>query len=45
MDISKDTLYIEHADHPERRAFQTVMYDVLLALSEACHSNPTSYSR
>ncbi|MCM2674804.1 isoleucine--tRNA ligase [Alkalicoccobacillus plakortidis] len=32
MDISKDTLYIEHADHPERRAFQTVMYDVLLTL-------------
>lgn len=32
MDISKDTLYIEHADHPERRAFQTVMYDVLVVL-------------
>ncbi|TSB46341.1 isoleucine--tRNA ligase [Alkalicoccobacillus porphyridii] len=32
MDISKDTLYIEHADHPERRAYQTVMYDVLVAL-------------
>lgn len=34
MDISKDTLYIEHADHPERRAFQTVMYEVLTSLTK-----------
>ncbi|MFP7332584.1 isoleucine--tRNA ligase [Shouchella clausii] len=34
MDISKDTLYIEHADHPERRAFQTVMYEVVTALTK-----------
>ncbi|WP_353626171.1 class I tRNA ligase family protein [Bacillus sp. JCM 19041] len=34
MDISKDTLYIEHADHPERREFQTVMYEVLLSLTK-----------
>ncbi len=34
MDISKDTLYIEHADHPERRAFQTVMHEMLVSLTK-----------
>jgi isoleucyl-tRNA synthetase len=34
MDLAKDTLYIEHADHPARRAIQTVMYDVLVALTK-----------
>ncbi|WP_227935741.1 isoleucine--tRNA ligase [Alkalihalobacillus deserti] len=34
MDLAKDTLYIEHADHPNRRAIQTVMYDVLVALTK-----------
>ncbi|WP_017727227.1 isoleucine--tRNA ligase [Halalkalibacterium ligniniphilum] len=34
MDLAKDTLYIEHADHPDRRAIQTVMYDVLVSLTK-----------
>ncbi|TWI55756.1 isoleucine--tRNA ligase [Halalkalibacter nanhaiisediminis] len=34
MDLAKDTLYIEHADHPARRAIQTVMYEVLVALTK-----------
>ncbi|MCM3759376.1 isoleucine--tRNA ligase [Alkalihalobacillus oceani] len=34
MDMAKDTLYIEHANHPARRAIQTVMYDVLVALTK-----------
>lgn len=32
LDIAKDVVYIEHKDHPHRRAMQTVMYDTLLAL-------------
>ncbi|WP_432359459.1 isoleucine--tRNA ligase [Sporosarcina sp. UB5] len=32
LDIAKDVVYIEGADHPHRRAMQTVMYDSLLAL-------------
>ncbi|MEZ7171332.1 isoleucine--tRNA ligase [Sporosarcina sp. OR05] len=32
LDIAKDVVYIEGADHPHRRAMQTVMYDALLAL-------------
>ncbi|MBB5172154.1 isoleucine--tRNA ligase [Texcoconibacillus texcoconensis] len=34
MDIAKDTLYCEHANHPARRAIQTVMYDVLVSLTK-----------
>ncbi|MDT8859102.1 isoleucine--tRNA ligase [Alkalihalobacillus sp. MEB130] len=34
MDLAKDTLYIEHADHPARRAIQTVMYEVLVSLTK-----------
>lgn len=34
MDIAKDTLYIQHADHPERRGIQTVMYEALKALTQ-----------
>ncbi|WP_332632183.1 isoleucine--tRNA ligase [Halalkalibacter flavus] len=34
MDLAKDTLYIEHADHPSRRAIQTVMYEVLISLTK-----------
>ncbi|ARK31074.1 isoleucine--tRNA ligase [Halalkalibacter krulwichiae] len=34
MDLAKDTLYIEHADHPNRRAIQTVMYEALVALTK-----------
>ncbi|PYZ93222.1 isoleucine--tRNA ligase [Salipaludibacillus keqinensis] len=29
MDIAKDTLYIKHADHIDRRRIQTVMYETL----------------
>lgn len=32
MDISKDTLYVEHADHEARRRIQTVMYHTLTSL-------------
>ena len=32
LDIAKDVVYIEAADHPHRRAMQTVMYDTLIAL-------------
>jgi isoleucyl-tRNA synthetase len=32
MDIAKDTLYTEHADHPDRRGIQTVMYEALTTL-------------
>ncbi|AOM83261.1 isoleucine--tRNA ligase [Salisediminibacterium beveridgei] len=32
MDISKDTLYVEHANHPSRRGIQTVMYETLTSL-------------
>ncbi|MDQ0253799.1 isoleucyl-tRNA synthetase [Evansella vedderi] len=34
MDIAKDTLYIQYADHPERRGIQTVMYETLKALTQ-----------
>lgn len=32
MDISKHSLYLEHADHEERRGIQTVMYETLTSL-------------
>ena len=32
LDIAKDVVYIYGADHKDRRAMQTVMYDTLLAL-------------
>ncbi|MEK3935173.1 isoleucine--tRNA ligase [Sporosarcina sp. FSL W7-1349] len=32
LDIAKDVVYIEGADHPHRRAMQTVMYESLMAL-------------
>ncbi len=32
LDIAKDVVYIEGANHTHRRAMQTVMYDTLLAL-------------
>ncbi|WP_088005763.1 isoleucine--tRNA ligase [Indiicoccus explosivorum] len=32
LDVAKDVVYIETADHPNRRAMQTVMYDSLMAL-------------
>ncbi len=43
MDLAKDTLYIEHADHPARRAIQTVMYEIVVALTKLvspilCHT-------
>ena len=34
LDIAKDTLYIEHADHPNRRAIQTVLYQTAVALTK-----------
>lgn len=34
MDIAKDTLYIQHADHSDRRGIQTVMYEALKALTQ-----------
>ncbi|WP_062048583.1 isoleucine--tRNA ligase [Bacillus sp. JCM 19034] len=34
MDMAKDTLYIEHADHPARRAIQSVMYELLVTLTK-----------
>ncbi|MED1741738.1 isoleucine--tRNA ligase [Bacillus swezeyi] len=32
MDFAKDVVYIEHADHQDRRSMQTVFYETLLAL-------------
>lgn len=32
LDVAKDVVYIERADHPHRRAMQTVMHDSLMAL-------------
>jgi len=32
LDLAKDVVYIYEADHPDRRAMQTVMYDALVAL-------------
>lgn len=32
LDFAKDVLYIEAADHPDRRAIQTVLHESLLAL-------------
>ena len=32
MDIAKDTLYVEHANHSSRRGIQTVMYETLTSL-------------
>ncbi|MCY8672941.1 isoleucine--tRNA ligase [Bacillus haynesii] len=32
MDFAKDVVYIEHADHKDRRSMQTVFYETLLAL-------------
>ncbi|SDY75270.1 isoleucyl-tRNA synthetase [Evansella caseinilytica] len=34
MDIAKDTLYIQYADHPDRRGIQTVMYQTLVTLTK-----------
>lgn len=34
MDIAKDTLYIQHENHLNRRSIQTVMYEVLVALTK-----------
>ncbi|WP_100404546.1 isoleucine--tRNA ligase [Bacillus solitudinis] len=34
MDLAKDTLYIEHENHLARRAIQTVMYEVLVAMTK-----------
>ncbi|WP_096199278.1 isoleucine--tRNA ligase [Bacillus sp. FJAT-45350] len=34
MDIAKDTLYIDHADSEARRGIQTVMYEILVALTK-----------
>ncbi|MGX4752257.1 isoleucine--tRNA ligase [Bacillus licheniformis] len=32
MDFAKDVVYIEHADHKDRRSMQAVFYETLLAL-------------
>ncbi|KAA0840465.1 isoleucine--tRNA ligase [Bacillus paralicheniformis] len=32
MDFAKDVVYIEHADHKDRRSMQTVFYETLLGL-------------
>ncbi|ARK25708.1 isoleucine--tRNA ligase [Sporosarcina sp. P37] len=32
LDIAKDVVYIEAADHPHRRAMQSVMYDTLITM-------------
>src|SRR5690606_4748167 len=32
LDVAKDVVYIEAADHPHRRAMQTVMFDSLMAI-------------
>ncbi|MBR0589919.1 isoleucine--tRNA ligase [Bacillus pumilus] len=32
LDFAKDVVYIEHADHPDRRSMQTVFYETLMAL-------------
>ena len=34
LDFAKDILYIEGANHQDRRAIQTVLYDVLVALTK-----------
>jgi isoleucyl-tRNA synthetase len=34
MDIAKDTLYIQHKEDSGRRSIQTVMYEVLVALTK-----------
>ncbi|WP_075980998.1 isoleucine--tRNA ligase [Bacillus massilinigeriensis] len=34
LDFAKDVLYIEAANHPERRAIQSVLYDCLLSLTK-----------
>ncbi|WP_439873946.1 isoleucine--tRNA ligase [Bacillus mycoides] len=34
LDFAKDILYIEGANHADRRAIQTVLYDVLVALTK-----------
>ncbi|CAM5294021.1 isoleucine--tRNA ligase [Bacillus safensis FO-36b] [Bacillus safensis subsp. safensis] len=32
LDFAKDVVYIEHADHPDRRSTQTVFYETLMGL-------------
>lgn len=32
LDFAKDVVYIEHADHPDRRSMQTIFYETLMAL-------------
>ncbi|MBG9912565.1 isoleucine--tRNA ligase [Bacillus xiamenensis] len=32
LDFAKDVVYIEHANHPDRRSMQTVFYETLMAL-------------
>ncbi len=44
LDFAKDILYIEGANHEDRRAIQTVLYDVLVALTKTCNTNLTAYS-
>ncbi|TLS35261.1 isoleucine--tRNA ligase [Pseudalkalibacillus caeni] len=34
LDIAKDTLYVEHEDHPDRRSIQTVLYETVTALAK-----------
>ncbi|WP_100330842.1 isoleucine--tRNA ligase [Bacillus xiapuensis] len=34
LDFAKDILYIESADHPDRRAIQSVLYETLLSLTK-----------
>lgn len=34
LDFAKDVLYIEGADHPDRRAIQTVLFESLMALTK-----------
>ncbi|MFO1445827.1 isoleucine--tRNA ligase [Bacillus sp. Bva_UNVM-123] len=34
LDFAKDVLYIEGADHPDRRAIQTVLYESLIVLTK-----------
>jgi len=34
LDFAKDILYIESADHPDRRAIQSVLYETLISLTK-----------
>lgn len=43
LDFAKDVVYIEHADHPDRRGMQTVFYETAAGVSETDGADSPAY--